>query len=101
MKGFVFGGVAFLPVHPKADMHGLVRIAIRTKSIQAVWLAMNSFRIPVMANSFNTQIWQESKSAAEQKATEGHYGEVFVCSLAEAYLKAENYQRIPKGMKNE
>jgi hypothetical protein len=96
----VYGGVVYFPIHPKADMHGLVRIIIRTKSTAAVHLALNSFCILTSASFWNCLIFQESKSAAEQKATEGHYGEVLVCSLAEAYLKPENYQRIGKGMKN-
>lgn len=99
-KGIVYGGVAYLPVHPQADMHGLVRIIVRTKSAAHASLALSSFAIPKPAQLFNCRVWGESKSAAEQQATEGHYGEVLVCSLQEAYLNAAKYIRIPKGMKN-
>ena len=100
MKGTVYGGVVYFPVHPKADMHGLVRIIVRTKSVAAVMLALASFNITVIPQFFNYRVWAESKSAIEENVTFNHYGEVFVCAVNEAYLSAERYSRIPKGMRN-
>jgi len=100
VKGRVYGGVVRFPPHPKADMHGLVRIVIRTKSFGAVMLALRSYRIEIGAQFINFGIWSESASTIEKMLTAEHYGEVFVCALNEAYLSIEKYERIPKGMKN-
>ncbi len=32
MKGTVYTGIVYLPKHPDADMHGLLRCAVRTKA---------------------------------------------------------------------
>ena len=31
MKGTVYTGIIYLPKHPQADMHGLLRCAVRTE----------------------------------------------------------------------
>jgi hypothetical protein len=99
-KGKVYGGIVHFPVHPKADMHGLVRFVMRTRDAQFVRIALESYGIRTSEWLWNCGIFSESKSAVEQLATEHHYGEVMVCSLVEAYLSADKYSRIPKGMKN-
>ena len=100
MKGKVFGGVAYFPKHPKADMHGHVRLVIRTRSYLFVAAALRLYGINSPVQLWNEKIWQESKSVAEMTATASHYGEVMVCSVVEAYLSAERYSVIPKGLRN-
>jgi hypothetical protein len=100
MKGKVFGGFAYFPNHPKADMHGHVRLVIRTKGYLYAATALRFYGINFPVQLWNEHIWQESKSVAEITATSTHYGQVMACSVVESYLSAERYAVIPKGLKN-
>jgi len=100
MKGKVFGGVVYFPVHSKADLHGHVRLVIRTRSYLFVATALKLYNIPMPVQLWNERIWGESQSIAEIHATEKRYGEVLAVSLTEAYLSPEKYSKIPKGLKN-
>ncbi len=93
-KGTVYSGIVYMPEHPFADLHGLIRLVIRTQSWMLVQDAMTEWGIPLIG--LRWKIWQESKSHAEHQATERHYGELLACPLALQYLKPENYKPIPK-----
>jgi hypothetical protein len=92
MKGTVYGGIGFLPHHPDADLHGLVRVCVRCRKVDAVKIledaGINTFGL------WNRAIFQESKSAAELHATEKRFGEVLVCPIVKQYLSPENYKPL-------
>ena len=95
-KGKCFGGVAYLPGHPCADLHGLLRMCIRTRSWAEVIRASRERTGETNLGCYpsfnwNSRIWQESKSHIEIALTETHYGEFFVCPLEKQYLSPENY----------
>lgn len=94
MKGSVYGGVLYLPQHPYADIHGLVRAVMRTKSWAYVSLALEQLNVVNPSLMLRNGIWGQSGSAVEKMVTETHYGEMLVCPLVEAYLKPEHYQRL-------
>ena len=96
MKGSVYGGILYLPQHPYADIHGLVRAVMRTKSWAYVSLALEQLSVVNPSLMLRNGIWGQSGSAVEKQVTEGHYGELLVCPLVEAYLNAEKYQRLSK-----
>jgi hypothetical protein len=100
MKGSVYGGVLYLPQHPYADIHGLVRAVMRTKSPTFVSLALEQLNVVNPSLMFRNGIWGESGSAVEKLVTEGHYGEMLVCPLVSAYLDAAKYERLlPESLK--
>lgn len=94
MKGTCYSGIAHLPEHPDADMHGLVRVAIR---VRGGWLEVRDrLDRAAISATFAGEIWQESKSHAEMVATEWHYGELLACPIVLQYISPENYRPIPK-----
>jgi hypothetical protein len=99
VKGTVYTGIVYLPKHPQADMHGLLRCVVRTSGVQNLASALRVYDIPFHPMMFSQGIWAESVSITEQYASSNHYGEVLVCELWQQYLKAENYQPVPKGLK--
>ena len=100
-KGTVYGGVLYLPQHPYADIHGLLRAVMRTKGWRYVIMELERFMLNPSVLIRN-HIWAESGSAVEKIVTETHYGEMLVCPLVEAYLKPERYTRLlPESLKQE
>lgn len=95
VKGTVYSGIAYMPQHPDADMHGLIRIVIRTRSWLAVRDKLDGLGI---SDRCASNIWTESRSHVEQLATEGRYGEPLACPIVLAYLKPENYKPIPRSL---
>ena len=99
MKGTCYSGIVYFPEHPEADMHGLIRVAVRTRGPLDVCDKLIRAGMPgSMAAFWHTRVWTESKSHAEIAATETHYGELLACSLATQYLKSENYKPIPRAL---
>jgi hypothetical protein len=96
MKGTVYGGILYLPAHPFADIHYLVRAVMRTKSILYVNQALEALGIDSPGALWRAHLWAESSSAIEKLVTESHYGAMMVCPLVSAYLKAELYQELGK-----
>ncbi len=96
MKGSVYGGVLYLPAHPFADIHGLVRAVMRTKSMLYVNQALEALGIENTRALWAERMWADSASAVEKLVTEPHYGAMMVCPLVSAYLKAEKYQELGK-----
>jgi len=94
MKGSVYGGVLYLPQHPYADIHGLVRAVMRTKSWAYVSLALEQLGVVNPALMLRNGIWGQSGSAVEKGVTESHYGCLMVCPLVEAYINAAKYERL-------
>lgn len=94
MKGSVYGGILYLPQHPYADIHGLVRAVMRTKSWAFVSLALEQLNVVNPSLLARNGIWGQSGSAVEKLVTEGHYGELMVCPLVSAYLDASKYERL-------
>ena len=94
MKGSVYGGVLYLPQHPAADIHGLVRAVMRTKSWAYVNMALEQLNVVNPSLMLRNGIWGQSGSAVEKMVTEGHYGEMMVCPLVSAYLDAAKYERL-------
>lgn len=99
MKGTVYGGIAYLPKHPKADLHGLLRCVVRTQGMTNLTSALRVYDIPFSPVLFNQGIWAESKSVVEQQATEKNYGRVMVCSLQSEYLDVAQYELLPASWK--
>lgn len=95
-KGLTVGGIAHLPNLPEADLHGLVRLCIRDVSFLEVCRRATQELGINLTGSCNLHVWQESKSHAEIQATEGNFGEFFVCSLVSQYLSASNYRPLRK-----
>jgi len=98
MKGKVYGGVAYFPKHAAADLHGLLRCIVRTAGITELTSILRIYDIAFSPVLFNWSIWAESKSMAEQAATELHYGRVLVCRLNQQYLPG-CYELIPETLK--
>ena len=96
-KGTCFGGVIYLPVHPDADLHGLVRACMRISGWSGLFAQLERLGLPrTPGRMANSQIWQVSWSLAEINATEHHYGELLVCSLTKQYLDQANYRPFGK-----
>ena len=96
MKGIVYSGIVYMPEHPDSDLHGLIRIAVRTRG---GWIEVRKkLTIVGLNSSLPPMIWQISKSHAEEQATDRNYGILLACPLALQYLKAENYKPIPKSL---
>ena len=95
-KGTVYSGIVYFPDHPDADLHGLIRIAIRAQSWLIVQDKLGEAEIPLIG--LRWKIWQESKSHTEHQATERRHGELLACPLVLQYLKPENYKPIPKSL---
>ena len=97
MKGVVYGGVLYLPEHPSADIHGLVRACIRTRS----WLWAEE-QLSKQTNVLRTHmlwssgLWSISQSAVEIMVSQQHYGELLICPLVEAYINPEAYRAYRK-----
>lgn len=96
-KGTVYSGIVWLPDHPDADLHGLIRVVIREASMLRVAAKLEGIAV-YNGGLYNANIWQESKSHAEHQATERHYGELLACPLVMQYLRPENYKPIPKSL---
>lgn len=99
MKGTVFTGIIYFPQHPQADMHGQLRCIVRTSGITNLTSILRLYDIPFSPVLFNWSIWTESKSMAEQTASEQHYGRALVCPTWQQYLAPEHYQPIPDKFK--
>jgi hypothetical protein len=95
-KGSVYGGVLYLPSHPYADIHGLLRAVMRTKSWAFVNMALEQLGVVNPSLMARNGIWAVSGSVVERLATETHYGELMVCPLVESYLNAAKYQRLSR-----
>jgi hypothetical protein len=95
-RGSVYGGVLYLPDHPASDMHGLVRAVIRTRSEVYANRALERLGFLGTRPLWACKIWSESGSAIEKLITETHYGELLICPLVSAYLKAELYQPLER-----
>lgn len=92
MKGSVYGGVLHLPNHPAADIHGLVRGAVRTHSWLWAEEILQKAGIARTHALWSLGLWSESQSAVEILITAQHYGELLICPLVESYLAAEHYR---------
>lgn len=96
MKGICYGGVLHFPLHPSADMHGLVRACVRVSSRLEIEPLLLSRGLPTIHQShWLDGVWQESQSVAEQQATGQCYGQLLICKLAEQYLRVEAYEPLP------
>jgi hypothetical protein len=95
-KGSVYGGVLYLPQHPDADIHGLVRGVMRTSKVHFVAQALDALGVLVPMKLFQWHLWGESASAVERMVTEPHYGAMMVSPLVSAYITAERYKVLPK-----
>jgi hypothetical protein len=101
MKGTVYTGIIFLPKHPNADMHGLLRCAVRTNGgMSELTRILRIYDIPFSPVLFNWGIWCESKSMAEAAATERNYGRAMVCPTWCQYLESSRYELIPETFKH-
>lgn len=100
MKGTVYGGIAYFPRHPAGDLHGLLRCIVRTQGITNLTSILRTYDIAFSPTLFNWSVWAESKSIAEQAATELHYGRVMVCPMALQYLSPANYQLVSETLKH-
>ena len=102
LKGTVYTGIVYLPKHPEADMHGLLRCVVRTQGLTELTSILRIYDIPFSPALFNWGLWCESKSIVEQHATGPHYGRVMVCSLERLelqFLSPEGYRELPDSMK--
>jgi hypothetical protein len=90
----VFGGILKYPSHRLADMHGLIRAVVRTRTRLQVTSILASHGIELPPSVWILGIWCESKSVTEEHVTQGHSGKVFVCNLPEMYIKAERYEPL-------
>lgn len=97
MKGTCYSGIVHMPEHPDADMHGLIRVAIRDRSQQTVILKLEKAGV-AFKGLWTAGIWQASKSHAEMIATEWRYGEFLACPIVLQYMSPENYRPIPKSL---
>ncbi len=95
-KGTVYGGVLYLPHHPYADIHGLVRAVMRTKSWAYVNMALEQLGVVNPSLLVRNGIWALSGSAVEKIVTEHQYGCLLVCPLVEAYINAEKYLKLSR-----
>jgi hypothetical protein len=95
----VYAGIVYLPQHPQADLHGLIRGVVRTRGILRLKEILDRFDIPFHARMFQEGTWSESRSIAEIQAAQSHYGELLVCPLWCAYLGASYYQPAKEGLK--
>lgn len=100
MKGIVFSGIVYWPKHKHADIHGNLRIVIRTKYQLEIEAILARHKIPFHQSLFRAGIWHRSQSQVEIAASEGHYGEILTCPLVLAYLKPENYIPLGKSRKS-
>ena len=100
MKGTLYTGIIFLSKHPNADMHGLLRCAVRTNGgMSELTRILRIYDIPFSPVLFNWGIWCESKSMAEAAATERNYGRAMVCPTWCQYLESSRYELIPDKFK--
>lgn len=86
-----FGGVASIPKHKSADMHGLVRVAVGASSRLKAGSILSSAGLPVPPSMWLAGIWRVSDSIVEKRVTEDKPGRVFVCRLIDAYLEDSKY----------
>ena len=100
MKGTVYTGIVYLPKHPQADMHGLLRCAVRTeRGMSHLAAILRVYDIPFSPMLFNWGIWCLSESVVEQTATELYYGRALVCPLWCQYLEPGKYKPISDVLK--
>jgi hypothetical protein len=95
----VYGGIVRLPQHKLADMHGLVRAVVRTRTRLQVDSILRTFDLNIPPSFWLAGIWSESKSLNEQHVTEGHPGKVFVCGLWELYVNEGRYELLERSKK--
>jgi hypothetical protein len=100
MKGFVFGGVLYMPDHPAADIHGLVRGCIRTRTWLQAEELLTARGIQRTHALWSLGFWRQSQSAVEILISQQHYGELLVCPLVEAYLNAAHYKPYKPSQEN-
>ncbi len=98
MKGTVYSGIVFMPDHPSADLHGLVRVVLREINRMRVVEHLEAAGIRTVG-IWTTELWRVSNSHAEQQAAEAlPMGVLAACPLAKQYLSPEFYQAIPKSV---
>ena len=98
-KGTTWAGVVYCPKHPEADMHGLLRGAVRTSSVLRLAEVIRLYDIDFHVMWLRQGLWSESHSIAEIQATMRNYGVLLVCPLWCAYLGPERYQPMPKELR--
>ena len=94
MKGTVFGGILWLPSHPDADMHGLLRVVVHTASRLTLQNTLSRYGFVLPPVLFSAGLWSESESIVEQRAAETRYGEVLTCPLSEQYRDISSYRPL-------
>lgn len=88
-----FAGIANLRLHPCADMHGLVRVAIATKSVKAARKRLARFGVHVKSSDF-ARTWGYSYSAVEQRICLQAPEIPFIAELQGMYLEASKYRAM-------
>lgn len=95
MKGTCYSGIVKLPDSPDADMHGLIRLAMREVSMTTALGKLRKAGIQC-GGLVLSGIFQESKSHAEQVATAQHYDKLLSCPIEKQYTTPDAYRPIPK-----
>jgi len=96
MKGTVYSGISYLPDHPDADLHGLVRVVVREMNRMRVVQRLEDAGVRTLG-IWTTSTWAASKSHVEHQAAV-EFGVLFACPLAKQYLTIEHYRPISKGV---
>ena len=98
-KGTTYTGIVYLPKHPHADMHGMLRCIVRTRGMSELTSILRTYDIPFSPVLFNYGVWCESKSIIEQTATEHNYGRAMVCPIWQQAVSVDAYELIPDNLK--
>jgi len=101
MKNFytpvVVGGFCYFPEHPLADLHGIVRFAVKTRSAITAQGHLSRYGVALNPRELN-RTWSESKSHVEIEVTGPCYGDVFFCPPGQAYIHSKYYLHDRKWM---
>jgi len=84
----IWGGIAYAPQHPAADMHGLVRVVLKAPSKHAAIQRLKRLGIKQWVALQITQSAIEQAAANNLAADDG----VLFCELQVAYLRVQNYK---------
>jgi hypothetical protein len=98
-KGTTYTGIVYLPKHPHADMHGMLRCIVRTRGMSELTSILRTYDIPFSPVLFKYGVWCESKSIIEQTATEHNYGRAMVCPIWQQAVSVDAYELIPNRLK--
>lgn len=91
MKIFkTYGGICHFPVHPFADMHGMVRFCVLAKSETDAKGKLDRYGVRLRYSELGST-WGETQSQIEREVTAGHYGDVFFSKVVDAYLSPSSY----------